>query len=447
MKKILVFTVSLFLFVQFFNFPVKASSQTITLYPSADATVIEGSSDNHGSDHDITCSTDTEQKSFFVKFDLGSIASDVQIESVSLSLSQTSASGENVAISVYPVTSTWGETSIFGTNKPGVNTGTSYGQATIDTSNGDKGIITTPQFKSGVQMWVQDPATNYGLYFNCGSSGTYVHEFGSRESISKPQLTITYSNEEVSAAPVISNIQVKNITDTEAEITWVTDKNSIGFVDYGIDTSYGGVKGSGDFITTHSVGLIGLTPDTEFHFRIRVKDEDGNEALSENQTFKTEKGEDVEEITQEDAKSNISSPRNLKAERKDDEGSIYIELRWDHSNEDTIDGYRIYRSIDNSLSYFLVTEVGADTLSYEDREVEAGKKYFYTIRTVKDGEESQDSNVAKIEIGEDGEVVEEGINFWKGFVIINIFAVPILVVLYIRYKKNRSPNKNASKKK
>lgn len=94
--------------------------------------------------------------------------------------------------------------------------------------------------------------------------------------------------------PIIFNLQVINITQTSATVTWLTDEASTTYVDYGLTTSYelGTVTGI-SFTTIHSVDLTGLSPDTLYHFRVRSADFWGNEAVSADQTFRTLAGPDT----------------------------------------------------------------------------------------------------------------------------------------------------------
>ena len=55
--------------------------------------------------------------------------------------------------------------------------------------------------------------------------------------------------------------------------------------------------------TGHTVGLTGLSPGTLYHYRVRSKDEAGNERLSADQTLTTPSGTSTIGIT-------ITSPLN-----------------------------------------------------------------------------------------------------------------------------------------
>ncbi|MFA5799182.1 MAG: fibronectin type III domain-containing protein [Patescibacteria group bacterium] len=87
--------------------------------------------------------------------------------------------------------------------------------------------------------------------------------------------------------PLISNIQVININDTSALVTWDTDEPATTRVDYGLDAGYGSQGSAVGYQTSHSVQLNGLTPGTTYHFRVASTDNSGNPAQSPDGTFVT----------------------------------------------------------------------------------------------------------------------------------------------------------------
>lgn len=88
--------------------------------------------------------------------------------------------------------------------------------------------------------------------------------------------------------PIISNIQVINITATSATVTWLTHEDSTSFVDYGLTDSYEmGTVSDGAFVTAHEIDLSDLAPGTTYHIQVRSLDSSGNEAISGDFTFTT----------------------------------------------------------------------------------------------------------------------------------------------------------------
>ncbi|MBI4280887.1 hypothetical protein HY628_01680 [Candidatus Uhrbacteria bacterium] len=91
-----------------------------------------------------------------------------------------------------------------------------------------------------------------------------------------------------SAAPIISNVQATNITETGADLTWTTDEPADSRVDYGLTVSY--EKGSPSetpLVVSHRISLSSLLPDTSYHFRARSADQFGNAATSPDFSFRT----------------------------------------------------------------------------------------------------------------------------------------------------------------
>ena len=87
-------------------------------------------------------------------------------------------------------------------------------------------------------------------------------------------------------APSIYNVNIGNITSSGVTITWLTDEEAIGYVEYGTTQSYGFTANSAGS-TSHSVTISNLSPSTVYNFRIVSTDLVGNAAVSSNQIFQT----------------------------------------------------------------------------------------------------------------------------------------------------------------
>jgi hypothetical protein len=87
--------------------------------------------------------------------------------------------------------------------------------------------------------------------------------------------------------PVISNIQVTDIGDNVATVTWTTDEPATSRVDYGETAGYGQNEQDLTLKTSHSLTLSGLSASTVYHFRVRSIDENSNQASSADDTFQT----------------------------------------------------------------------------------------------------------------------------------------------------------------
>lgn len=86
--------------------------------------------------------------------------------------------------------------------------------------------------------------------------------------------------------PVISDIASSTVV-TTATVTWTTSESSTSKVEYGLTDSYGGESYSATLVSSHSISLSDLDPNSTYHFRISSTDNSGNEAISDDLTFNT----------------------------------------------------------------------------------------------------------------------------------------------------------------
>lgn len=104
--------------------------------------------------------------------------------------------------------------------------------------------------------------------------------------------------------PVISNVQATGIQATNAVITWNTDEVSTSRVQYGLTTSYGSTTLENTLpVTSHSVQILNLTPNTLYHYRVISKDCAGAAATSGDYTFTTAGYDVPADIIKDDADS------------------------------------------------------------------------------------------------------------------------------------------------
>ena len=88
-------------------------------------------------------------------------------------------------------------------------------------------------------------------------------------------------------APEISGVTASG-TSSGAIITWYTDEPADSQVEYGLDATYGTTTAQGTtLVTSHSVTLSGLDPDTTYHYWVKSTDAHGNNAVSSDATFIT----------------------------------------------------------------------------------------------------------------------------------------------------------------
>ena len=89
--------------------------------------------------------------------------------------------------------------------------------------------------------------------------------------------------------PTISLVTVAPITTTSATVGWTTDEVAGGYVEYGTTDGYGSETAfNTNLALTHQAPLAGLSPSTEYHYRVHSRDEAGNAIATPDETFTTE---------------------------------------------------------------------------------------------------------------------------------------------------------------
>lgn len=82
--------------------------------------------------------------------------------------------------------------------------------------------------------------------------------------------------------PNITNVQITNVADNEATITWDTDEDSDSTVNYGLHEDYGIVRVPVADKKQHSITLKDLEPGRTYYFRVVSSDSIGNQGISAN---------------------------------------------------------------------------------------------------------------------------------------------------------------------
>lgn len=88
--------------------------------------------------------------------------------------------------------------------------------------------------------------------------------------------------------PVITNISNSSITSSSAVITWSTNENSNSVVKYGtVSGSYINTSSDAAYVTSHTIILTNLAPNTTYYYVVNSTDMSGNSAQSTEYSFKT----------------------------------------------------------------------------------------------------------------------------------------------------------------
>jgi len=99
-------------------------------------------------------------------------------------------------------------------------------------------------------------------------------------------------------ATVVSNVEISNVGQDTASISWNTDTNSDSTVNYGLDSSFGVVRDSA-MGKTHMLSIEGLEPATTYYFRVVSADADGNINSTAGFQFVTKGTPDVKKVIKE----------------------------------------------------------------------------------------------------------------------------------------------------
>jgi len=113
---------------------------------------------------------------------------------------------------------------------------------------------------------------------------------GSSNSTSSTTTTFTTANSVGdTTAPSVSSVSATSVTSGEAEISWTTDENTIGYVNYGTTTTYDSAAGTGNntYNTSKTATLTGLSASTTYHYQVIAIDAAGNLTTHTDATFTT----------------------------------------------------------------------------------------------------------------------------------------------------------------
>ena len=114
-----------------------------------------------------------------------------------------------------------------------------------------------------------------------------------------------------STPPTISSVVISDVKNTSAKVTWTTDELSNSRVDYGTTNSYGTQSSDQSFVTSHTVYLNNLSPDTQYYVRVKSTDVSTNIGTNDNvgasYTFTTVGGPVISGVTTSDLSDNSAT--------------------------------------------------------------------------------------------------------------------------------------------
>ncbi len=155
-------------------------------------------------------------------------------------------------------------------------------------------------------------------------------------SLGSSVLTVSTLPSVDTTAPIISGVTANLITQTTANIVWLTNEGADGKVEYGMTNNYDGSVNTTLYTTAHTLPLTGLAAGTTYHYRVISKDLAGNSTTSNDTTFTT-----LPLISGPDS-TPPSAPTNLQATSST---STKIRISWTAATDNVgVVGYNIYKN-------------------------------------------------------------------------------------------------------
>ena len=130
----------------------------------------------------------------------------------------------------------------------------------------------------------------------CFILGVYVLHTLGVNGFTKNNVVMAQSEDEDEQPPLIFNVDVDDVTSTSSTITWNTDENADSLINYGVSKNYGITRDPHFDKTEHKIILDDLEPGRSYFFRITSSDVNGNQGISSDYTFTTEKDELEEKL-------------------------------------------------------------------------------------------------------------------------------------------------------
>jgi tetratricopeptide (TPR) repeat protein/fibronectin type 3 domain-containing protein len=239
----------------------------------------------------------------------------------------------------------------------------------------------------GPWMAYSDSAT-WELTLGDGRRTVYVKVRDAAGNEAQAQAVITLDT----VRPRISSVQTREIGPDSAVITWRTDEASDSWAFYGI-YSPNLVKGQYDSVTTHTVALVGLSPNTNYYFKVRSTDAAGNMAESSTMTFRTsqigDKNPPTGSITINDGAryTRYYDVRLSIAARDDSPGPIEMRLR---EGTGTWSGWML---VQQSMTFRISPGDGSKTVYAEFRDIYGNQSRSYSASIILDTRPARITNV------------------------------------------------------
>jgi hypothetical protein len=153
-------------------------------------------------------------------------------------------------------------------------------------TNGDGNLTNTSMTMINNSHWYY----TWMIPFGSDDDGSFVVHIYACDIVSNnlsPYPTSDASKKIDNTLPLISNISVDNITTTSVRISWSTNENTTGQIEYGTSLGFGSWSQSTNLTLYHQVNLSGLSAGTKYYYHIVSSDRAGNQATALNKSITT----------------------------------------------------------------------------------------------------------------------------------------------------------------
>jgi len=120
------------------------------------------------------------------------------------------------------------------------------------------------------------------------SHGSHTFEVAAEDAYGKIATAPAIRHFSVNLNPPVITAVATSPSQAQVTISWTTDEPATSLVEYGSDSSYGSATPiNAGLVTSHSITITGLAPNTAYHFRVKSKDGCGWESASPDGVFAT----------------------------------------------------------------------------------------------------------------------------------------------------------------
>jgi len=191
------------------------------------------------------------------------------------------------------------------------------------------------QFKlDGANLGTELATAPYSMSWNTTtvSNGAHTLTAVARDAAGNTRISTAVAVTVDNAPPVLSAVSSSSVGASSATIRWTTDEASDSRVEYGSTAAYGQVTAlASALVSSHSVGLSGLSASTVYHYRVKSRDAAGNLATSADATFTTAMPPDTTppavSITAPAAEAIVSGTITVSASATDNVGVVGVQFQ------------------------------------------------------------------------------------------------------------------------